>query len=429
MMAPMAIQHNAHALLVQRENPDGAELGAKKHMKKKFSENEEDSRPELGESPFSATGLGLRRTRKLFFLPAGSSSVSTGSTLWSPTSSTSSIDPLPTECFSVDVRRATEGKPQAPAFHNKELRDVIEPHIAEARLRRDKSRQRPHLEVHTSIANAVGVPYTSLRSERPFLFDVHTHPIHQILAETLGVKDLSLLHECEIQDKRLLMSSLLNKHSRRRFQQCYDNFVTSFCIPLLHSFAMTKKIFQSLSTEASTKINYRYQAFPCIRIVRPGECSVGPDCDTAQGHSIGSLNFHVPLTAAYGTNALYTESHPGREDWHPLTTKAVGLGYLFDGARCLHFTTENTTPHTRVSIDFRIAIYSENYSDNGVDGGLCNYYMLEDQYSSAGPGYYDEATIDIGVGEDSFPRRFVAKKYGSYQLEPDSRVGFPFDKI
>jgi hypothetical protein len=146
----------------------------------------------------------------------------------------------------------------------------------------------------------------------------------------------------------------------------------------------------------------------------------------AYGHSIGNLNFHIPLTPAFGTNALFTESHPGREDWHPLSTKSVGLGYLFDGARCLHFTLENTTEATRVSLDFRIAMYREDLSHSGVDGGLCGKIMLEDRFSTTGPGYYDEASIDIGVTNSFFSGSMVAQKYSHHLFDPDCRVGIPF---
>jgi hypothetical protein len=272
------------------------------------------------------------------------------------------------------------------------------------------------MSVDASIAGSVGVPYTGLRDEKRFLFDEHSHSLHQVLAETLGVEDLSQLHNHPITDKQELLAPLLTPEGRRRFHESYDHFVTSFCIPLLHSLALTKNQFHNTSPTAGSGIHYRYQAFPCLRVVRPGEFSIGPHCDTAYGHSIGNLNFHIPLTPTFGTNALYTESHPGKEDWHGLTTKSPGLGFLFDGARCLHFTMENTTDATRVSIDFRIAIF------RGTGEGLCAKELLADRFSNAGPGYYDEASIQTGVGS------FVAKKDGNHLFEPDARVGFPFTK-
>ena len=330
-----------------------------------------------------------------------------------------------TKYFGRDVRAFTEGSSEQPVFDHS-LRAVMEPHIVKARKRREEFRNPLEMEVEDSLANAVGVPYTSLRDERRFLFDEHTYPIHRVLAETLGVEDLSKIHLHHEQDKRALMSPLLDRESRRAFHECYDNFVTAFCIPLLHSLAIPKNIFHTTNPNASSKIVYRYQAFPCIRIIRPDEFSIGPHCDIAYGHSVGNLNFHIPLTPALGTNALYTESHPGREDWHPLTTKSVGLGYLFDGARCIHFALENTTDFTRVSLDFRVAIYRKGNTSRPFDGGLCNRPILEDRFWKEGSGYYDEALIDLGVGSLPFPGGTVAKKTNSRLLDPDRRAGFPF---
>lgn len=344
---------------------------------------------------------------------------------------TISIEPVPTVeretfpsepsmSFGADVRRHTGDRPESPVF-DQDLRDVMEPHLRKARRRRMEARDKNHLKLDVTVESFRGVPYPSLRMETPFLFDVHCYPIHEILAQTLGVQDLSKLHEYSTQDKRQMLEPLLQPASRRPFHECYDKFVTTFCIPLLHSFAVKHKILHAAST-ASSRIVYRYQAFPCIRVLRPGECISGPHCDIANGHSIGTLNFHIPLTCTYGTNALYTESYAGKEDWHPLTARSVGLGYLFDGARCLHFTMENTTPVTRVSIDFRVAIYREDYSI-----GLCTREMLEDRFSREGPGYYDEAVIETGRGMVPWTEYFVAKKRNPHVLlEPDKRVGFPF---
>ena len=325
--------------------------------------------------------------------------------------------------FGTDIRHHTGNNSQAPSFEDRELRSVMEPHLRVARLRRLNSRGEEHRD--KMIASSAGVPYVSLRTERPFLFDIHSHPMHEILAQTLGTQDLSKLHKHPIQDKRELLSPLLDPKRRQCFHQSYDKFVTTFCIPLLHTYAMNHQLLQNTSPMASSKIVYRYQAFPSIQVVRPGEGSQGPSCDIIDGHSISNLTFHVPLTPAVGTNALFTESQAGREDWHPLTAKSVGLGYLFDGARCLHYTLDNTTSATRVSLEFRVAIYREDYSTNcfGGEGDLCSHDLLQDSFSSR-PGYYEEAVVETGRRVSM--QQFMAKKRNHGLLEPDSRVGFPF---
>lgn len=325
------------------------------------------------------------------------------------------------QCFGTDIRRHTGDN--SASFDGRELRSVLEPHLRVARLRRMNSRGEEHRD--KMIASSAGVPYVSLRTERPFLFDTYSHPMHEILAQTLGTQNLSKLHEHAIQDKRELLLPLLDPELRQSFHHSYDKFVTTFCIPLLHTYAMNHQLLQNTSSMASSKIVYRYQAFPSIQVVRPGEGSQGPSCGTIDGHSIGFLTFHIPLTPATGTNALYTESQVGREDWHPLATKSVGLGYLFDGARCLHYTLDNTTSATRVSLEFRVALYREDCSTNILgERDLCSRNLLQDSFS-ARPGYYEEAVVETGRRVSTM-QQFMARKRTHRLLEPDSRVGFPF---
>lgn len=360
-----------------------------------------------------------------------------------------------TKFFGAAIQKHTNSSPDVPNF-DKSLREVMESHIRKARLNRE-SCQKQLLE-KIGLKKVVGsnqkatdliIPYPILRNERAFLFDIETYPLHKILCKTLHIKDLSLLHEHEIKDKKTLLEPLLSKNLRRPFHECYDNFVTNFCIPLLHSIAMRENVLntnRSSSNSHHQTICYRYQAFPCIRVIRPGDFSIGPHCDMAYGHSLGNINFHIPLTPTYGTNSLYTESHPRREDWHPLTAKSVGLGYAFDGARSIHFSLENTTKHTRVSLDFRIAISRKNLGperlpkerrindtkrkDEKDDGLLCGADMLEDRFSAVS-GYYDEAYVDVGNMEvfhyaPSPVYKKVTKDGKAKLIDPDRRVGFPF---
>mmetsp|Transcript_39490 Transcript_39490/g.83045 ORF Transcript_39490/g.83045 Transcript_39490/m.83045 type:complete len:684 (+) Transcript_39490:548-2599(+) len=320
------------------------------------------------------------------------------------------------------------------------LRNAMEPFLAVARLRREEARQRvfdtldkvmmPH-EPHecasrrmssTSsfsfhIGSTYGVPYPALRCETPFLYDVESFPLSSVLSETLGVEDLSKIHMSHPlkKDKSRLMAPLRNRGKRRKFHQCFDSFVTSHVIPLLHAQALSKGVFYTnrhqLQKGKPQAIIYRYQRFPSINIVRPGECSTDPHCDMAQGHSIGNISYHIPMTATYGTNAVYTESRPGREDWHPLVTKSPGLGFQFDGARCLHFNLKNETDITRVSLNFRIAITRAPESCAGYDPDdlLCCPELLRDDFSKE-LDFYDEVVVNVGDVPRSFMPGPVAMK-------------------
>ena len=271
------------------------------------------------------------------------------------------------------------------------------------------------------IGSTYGVPYPALRNESSFLYDNDSFPLAEILSETLGVPDLSKIHIDNplIKDKARLMEPLKNRGKRRKFHQCFDSFVTSQVIPLLHSQALAKGVFYTnrhqLQKGKPQSIIYRYQAFPSINIVRPGECSTDPHCDMAQGHSIGNISYHIPLTATFGTNAVYTESRPGREDWHPLVTKSPGLGFQYDGARCLHFNLKNETDITRVSLNFRIAITrAPDLHGDGIaydpDDQLCCPELLRDKFLLDNPGFYDEVVVNVGDTPRSFMPGPVATK-------------------
>jgi len=371
----------------------------------------------------SAKGLGMNRTKSLFAMVSGNLSLSASDCNSSIADSSACSEeegrdstpgtpfPLLEVGFVPALRRFTGESVLAPDFHSSELRKAMEPHLRKARLQREQSRSTRHHNCAASIASSMGVPYTALRQERPFLFDEHTFPLHTVLADTLNVKDLSQVHTI---DESVLLTPLLNREKRHTFHAAYDGFVTSFCVPLLHSMAISKKILQHSATE---RVMYRYQAFPTIQISRPGESAISsPTCDSIEGHSVGCLTFHIPLTPSEGTNAMFIESHPGKEDWHPLRAKSVGLGYLIDGARCLQFDLENTTSYSRVSLMFRILIHREQVQD----GSLCPIALLRDKFSTTGGTYYDEAVIDA--------RRThaVVKAHHDGLLPPDPQVGFPF---
>jgi hypothetical protein len=347
--------------------------------------------------------------------------------------------------FGLDVQVYTGlGRPVFDAG----LRKVMEPYLRQARCERERARCRSQhnagsgADVHASIANSVGVPYTCLRHERPFLFNDHTFPLHSILAQALGVADLSQLHlhQHHEADIDVLLKPLFDRQRRRPFHLAYHNFVTSFCIPLLHSLAISKKLFHTASATCDY-VTYRYQAFPRICISQPGSCGGGtssgggdgaPHCAMARGHAVGCLFFHVPLTPSLDTAALHVESHPGRENWHALEAKSVGLGYLYDGARCLQFETTNTTSSTRVSLEFSVLIYRESSitspppTFSQLKEDLCTLDTLEDAFSQAGPGYYEEAVIDLTRNFYPSGCMDAVHRKNRSLVDPDYRVGPPF---
>merc|ERR1712232_283782 len=106
------------------------------------------------------------------------------------------------------------------------------------------------------------------------------------------------------------------------------------------------------------------------------------------------------------------------EDWHPLEARSPGLGYQFDGARCLHFNLRNTMDQTRVSLNFRIAItrapdrFGEGV-DYDPDDQLCCPELLRDDFSRENPGFHEEVVVHVGDVPRSFlPGPVAVKRRG-----------------
>ena len=140
-----------------------------------------------------------------------------------------------------------------------------------------------------------------------------------------------------------------------------------------------------------------YQRKPILRVVLPG--SVAPTqmhCDADYWHDANELNYWVPLSRVWGGNSLWSESTPGAGDFAAFEA-GPGEAIRFYGNRCRHYTTENDTDGTRVSIDFRViparlfrppTAQAAAKSKHALDPGTSKrgYYALADPGGSSGAG-------------------------------------------
>lgn len=96
------------------------------------------------------------------------------------------------------------------------------------------------------------------------------------------------------------------------------------------------------------------QTTPVLRVVMPSEhFATRPHKDAEYGHLPEELNFWVPLTPVWGSNSLFAEGFPGREDFRAFEGGA-GDAIRFWGNQCAHYAEPNLTESTRVSFDFRV---------------------------------------------------------------------------
>jgi cytidyltransferase-like protein len=303
--------------------------------------------------------------------------------------------------FGATLASATRHAPNIPFDpFPLDLRMVIEPHIAKARANRSLALQalcdEKRLE-QSQIQHLVKTS-TPLATAGMFEFNVQAFPLRETFLFCGGLSpdfDLATLHET-VNGKNMLCYQLTQRF--RGFQLVYDDFVRKVCVP-------------RLATGSGKVIDtVYYQAFPCVRIVQPGEFSIGPHSDIVYAHHAGSINFYLSLTAIQGNTAsLFLESRPGSEDWHPILTAMDRYGAVkhFAGAMNLHWTTENTTDQTRLSLDFRLipgSVYDTLAAKDSI--------YKDDFYSCCQRRRSHDADTWECIGSQLWP--------------PDARTGFPW---
>jgi len=287
------------------------------------------------------------------------------------------------------------------------LRNVIEPQLRKATKKRSEALNATKEATGVSIYEDIMNKFSNGKyaQEGSFDYDPQTYKLRESFLESACLPsdfDLSRLHENTNQNlKDELLFAFASNY--RQFQTVYDDFVRRVCIPFVASMSETpiEEVY--------------YQSFPCVRIIRPTEFSIGPHADTAYGHHPCSINFYIPLTKIQDTASLFLESRPGSEDWHPIIGQ-YGMIKHFAGAICAHWTPENNTDFTRVSLDFRIipgTMYHALKCGGKQPGGVRDVYREKD-------GYYSRSTCANNVSD-------IWNKEGSLNT-PDARFGYPWTK-
>lgn len=290
-----------------------------------------------------------------------------------------------------------------------ELRTAIEPQLRKATRKRQDALNAICEATGPSVYEKIIAEFKQKRysEEGIFTFDTQAFELREKFLQSCGLPfdfDLSKLHECT---KPNFKDDVLYEFAReyRQFQAVFDEFVQSVCCPFV----------ASLGGDFDGEVYY--QSFPCIRVVRPGDFSIGPHGDVAYGHHPCSINFYIPLTQIEGSASLFLESQPGSEDWHPIEAN-YGMIKHFAGGICAHWTPENHTDFTRVSLDFRIipgSMFRELKCGGKQLGGVRDVYRERD-------GYY---------------KKCCSKKEGPQSVwvadgpshTPDARFGFPWTKV
>ena len=100
-----------------------------------------------------------------------------------------------------------------------------------------------------------------------------------------------------------------------------------------------------------------YQKHPTLRVIYPniGKCVGKVHKDADYHHQENEINYWVPFVDLTDKESacLHAESSPGKEDFHPFNC-SFGEFIRFWGNQVTHYTMENISMITRVSIDFRV---------------------------------------------------------------------------
>ena len=121
-----------------------------------------------------------------------------------------------------------------------------------------------------------------------------------------------------------------------------------------------------------------YQVTPTFRLQAIDNVSVFAfHKDTEYGHSDKTINFFLPITKCYDTNALWVESgssfEPMECDYGDLIT--------FDAVNLLHGNKVNKTGKSRISLDFRVMKMVDYYETSKKTLSKNRRLVLGDYYT------------------------------------------------
>jgi cytidyltransferase-like protein len=356
------------------------------------------------------------------FTPSASPTSSTSSTSATPSTSSTPSMPSTPSTSSTSSTPSTPSTPSAPsaASHKRlhkpqwfgasvalvtnnasalpslpyplELQQIVSSHVKKATIRRTQALNAIREATGTQVYDKTLHSFQQhLIKEGDFSFDTTEYPLRDALLRTCHLPtetNLELLHTDPMAKDTLLRALTVacasSSSSSSEFQLLFDSLVRNVCAPKIAALYNA-----SVTDEKDQLKTIYYQAFPCIRIVQPGEFSIGPHADVSYGHHPCSINFYIPLTTIQGTSALHLESAPGAEDWHPIEGTYGTTAKHFAGATCLHWTTENKTSLTRVSFDVRMVpgpMFNALKCGGHLDGGQLDVYRRTE-------GYYSVCTL------------------------------------
>ena len=179
-----------------------------------------------------------------------------------------------------------------------------------------------------------------------FRYDTGRFDFQGWTRSVLGVDDLSRLHEAPGPRPGLTL-----EQRRGLFvKQMYDRREEGLDA-LMHRF-----VHEAVTPVFGPIISYQDRA--CMRIHMHGGDTISKfhrDGDWGQQDHV--QNVWIPFTRVWGSNTLWVESEPGREDYAPVELD-YGEAVIFRGAVLNHGSIPNDSGATRISADVRVMPYT-----------------------------------------------------------------------
>ncbi len=203
------------------------------------------------------------------------------------------------------------------------------------------------------------------KEEKKFLYDIRKYKFIELFRDVLNCEDLQQVHKKSGVEYKLFDDPL--KDSETEFHKAIYDKLRSGWPEFLDSYKSF--IENEVAPSIQTKKGLIYQKWPTFRFNLPNNVAVGGwHTDGEYNHPPNEINFIVPMTPMFESNATIAESEPGKRDFHQIEC-VPGEYVRFNGNECMHGNIPNKTGVTRVSFDFRV-MRIEDYDTHSKNKSL-----------------------------------------------------------
>lgn len=195
---------------------------------------------------------------------------------------------------------------------------------------------------------------------KKYSYDINEFDFVNIVKKAFHIDDLAMVHS--ILNKQLDIPTDPSQDQQTIFHKIFYRVYEQEPSEFLEIY---KRFVSYIAKNYFDGSNIIYQTKPTFRVQAPNNIAVAKwHKDKAYNHSSNEINVFLPLTRAFDTNTIWTESEEDKGDYAPMNAE-VGEFYIWNGANLLHGNKENKTGFSRVSVDFRI-IFEDKFGYEGT---------------------------------------------------------------